>query len=92
MSGVASAFTRASKCGAVFHCETVKLARKSSIKKTLAMITYGSRNDKKTSSGSRHDLVVASKLLGREGLGNAGGFEDDLPWCCRGNGLSVQSL
>jgi hypothetical protein len=47
MSGVGSAFVRASKCTLLLHCDTIKLARKSSIKQTVAMQVYGSRNDKK---------------------------------------------
>lgn len=47
MSGVGSAFVRAGKCTLLLHCDTVKLARKSSIKQTVAMQVYGSRNDKK---------------------------------------------
>jgi hypothetical protein len=47
MSGVGSAFVRASKCTLLLHCDTIKLARKSSIKQTVAMQVYGRRNDKK---------------------------------------------
>lgn len=47
MYGVSSAFVRASKCTSLLHCDTIKLARKSSIKQTVAMQVYGSSNDKK---------------------------------------------
>lgn len=47
MAAVHSSFTQASKCGLLFTCDTVKLARKSSGKKTNAMRLYGKRNEKK---------------------------------------------
>jgi hypothetical protein len=47
MATVRSAFTQASKCGLLFTCDTVKLARKSSGKKSNSMRVYGKRNDKK---------------------------------------------
>jgi hypothetical protein len=47
MTGVSSGFVRASKCTLLLRCDTIKLARKASIKQTVAMQIYGSRNDKK---------------------------------------------
>jgi hypothetical protein len=47
MAVVHSSFTQASKCGLLFTCDTVKLVRKSSGKKTNAMRLYGKRNEKK---------------------------------------------
>ncbi len=47
MSAVHSAFTQASKCTDLFRSDTVRLARKSSVKKTVAMLDYSDRNRKK---------------------------------------------
>jgi hypothetical protein len=45
MAGVGSGFVRASRCTLLLHCDTIKLARKASIKQTVAMQVYGTRND-----------------------------------------------
>lgn len=55
LAAVHAVFTQAGKSGAIFTSDTVRLARKSSIKKTAGMVAYEQRNDKK--------LPVAYEML-----------------------------
>lgn len=47
MAAVHSGFTQSGRCGAVFLGDVIKLARKSGVKKTVAIEDYAIRNDKK---------------------------------------------
>ena len=47
MAAVHSSFTQTGRCGTIFSCDAIKLARKSGVKKTASMEEYGFRNDKK---------------------------------------------